>query len=720
MLSALLQRVSTAANKGDLKAVRKECDRLTALTPPSGSNSDSGTVPVQAFDFPEGTLIQDTVGNSRYISSDTASEITSALRHTPVASWAKTKVSVLSTRAYLSTQDEEYGDAFWCYQQVMELLQVHPMLFPDVIWQAAILSNLAHLSSRLSRPADEERYNLKALAISYNRYGRRDPNNINFLTALAAAYEKNDRITQAAEICKRSLFLRMEISGPGDNDTLMVMQELAAFYRELGNLILAKLLYEQCLGGFETQLGLDHKVTLLIVDRLCDIYIQLQGSDEALALYVRAFPHLSNVCGPDDELPRNWLSRYLQYTKNYDFPPEVSRFLQSYRTHPSERNIWILQSLARVYMLAGLLLDSSETFELVYNTRRKLQGEQHPTTLDALHGHCLALECMDKIDDAHSAYTNLMQLALRSPDPQEGKSRAVNIQTRLLALQERKKTLTGERDAWALQTTGPCTTCKYQTSLLCAKCHISRFCCEACCDLAFRSHDPSCHPSVTLCESKSVTAAPGVPHRIEKQVLGRLSDQNIRGGGKATIYRVSNSFTLHYDPRNFTTFRVRFNSAVDTFISFDRDADIRFAILDPSPPPPVGTTDHLTLPSPPPPYPPLLIRGDGSTPPPSSSPSSRTSWETDSTSAQGFQWSTPINTPTLLLPRGKDVYLLVAPGEKLFGKLVRKRQGVRRGDSLGLEALSVPDGGLVGFCQGLVLRGEGEKRRFAYLVEVES
>jgi tetratricopeptide (TPR) repeat protein len=710
MLSAVLQKVSTAANKGDLKGVRKECDRLMAITPPTASDSDMSIIPVQAFGFPEGTLIQDTAGNSRYITSETVSEITSALRHAPAASWAKTKVSILSTRAYLSTQMEEYGDAFWSYRQVLDLLRLHPMLFPDVIWHAAILSNLAHLSARLNRPDDEERYYLKALAISYNRYGRKDMNNINFLTALAAAYEKNDQTTRAAEVYKRSLFARMEISGPGENDTLMAMQELAAVYSKLGSLAVAKLLYEQCLGGFETQLGLDHKVTLLIVDRLCDIYIQLQTYDQALALYVRAFPHLRLVCEPDEELPRNWLSRYIQHTQNFDFPQEVSVFLQSYQTYPSEKNLWVLQSLARAYMLTGLLSEASDTFDFVYNSRRKLQGEHDPATLDALHGHCLALECMDSVDAAHSAYTNLMQLALRSPDNKDGKIRAMNVRARLGALQERKKVLAGEKEAWGLKSTGPCGTCKYQTSLLCQKCQISRFCCEACRDLSSRSHDLSCHPSVTLCQSKSVTAVPNVPQRIEKQVIERLSYQNIRKGQKATIYRVSNSFTFNYDPRNFTTFRVKFNSLVDTFISFDRDADIRFAILDPSPsidksPEPITSTTLVVPPA----------RGaNGSTP-----ASSRNSWETECSTTQAFKWSTPRDTETLLLPKGKDVYLVVAPGEKLFKAMVEKRRKVRRGDSEGLDALNVPDESVVAYAQGLVLQGV-ERRRFAYLVEVES
>ncbi|KAF7511340.1 hypothetical protein GJ744_004905 [Endocarpon pusillum] len=711
MLSAVLQKVSTAANKGDLKTVRKECDRLMAMTTPAGSDADSSMIPVQAYAFPEGTLIQDTAGNARYITAETVNEITSALRHTPVTSWAKTKVSVLSTRAFLSSQDGDYGDAVWCYRQVLNLLREHPMLFPDVIWHAAILSNLAHLSARLNRPDDEERYYLKALAISYNRYGRKDLNNINFLTALAAAYEENDQTPQAAEVYKRSLFARMEISGPGENDTLMAMQELAAVYTKMGSLTVAQLLYEQCLGGFETQLGLDHKVTLLIVDRLCNIYVQQKAHDEALALYGRAFPHLLNVCGPDDELPRNWVCEYMQHTRNYDFPPDVSALLQSYRTHPTEMNLWVLQNLARIYMLAGLLPDASDLFDFVYNARRELQGEYNPTGLDALHGHCLALECMDSIDAAHYAYTNLVQLALRSPDAKDGRTRALNVRARLGALQERKKVLAGEKEAWGLKSTGPCGTCKYQTNLLCQKCHISRFCCEACRDLSSRSHDPACHPSVTLCQSKSVTAIPNVPHRIEKQVINHLSNQNIRRGMKAKIFRVSNSFTFNYDPRNFTTFRLKFNSQVDTFLSFNRDADIRFAIVDPSPPKP---STSLPLESAKPSFLRTPIHGlNGSQP-----PSSRTSWETDTTN-QDFQWTTPPETETLLLPKGKDAYLVVTPGEKLFEEMVRKRRQVRRGDSEGLEHLSLPDEALMRYCQGLVLKGQ-ERRRFCYLVEVES
>lgn len=725
MLSAVLQKVSTAANKGDLKTVRKECDRLIAMALPAGSDADTSMIPVQAFSFPGGTLIQDTSGNARYITSQTVNEITSALRHTPVAIWAKTKVSILSTRAYLSSQDEDYGDAFWCYRQVLDLLREHPMLFPDVIWHAAILSNLAHLSARLHRPDDVERYYLKALAISYNRYGRKNLNNINFLTALAAGYEENDQTPKAADVYKRSLFARMEISGPGGSDTLMAMQELAAVYSKMGSLTVAQLLYEQCLGGFETQLGLDHKVTLLIVDRLCNIYIQQKAHDEALALYVRAFPHLRNVCEPDDELPRSWLCEYMQHIQHYDFPPDILELLQKYRTHPSEKNLWVLQSLARIYMLAGLLPDASDLFDFVYNARRKLQGEHNSAALDALHGYCLALECMDSIDAAHNAYTSLVQLALRSPDTKDGKTRALNVRARLGALQERKKVLAGEKEAWGLKTTGPCGTCKYQTNLLCQKCQISRFCCEACRDLSSRSHDLACHPSVTLCQSKSVTAIPNVPPRIEKEVINHLSNQNIRKGLKAKIFRVSNSFTFNYDPRNFTTFRLKFNSLKDTFVSFNRDADIRFAVLDPSHPKPstssaldtakptviTTTVTTITTSSA---FLRLPIHGiNGSEP-----PSSRTSWETDTTD-QDFRWTTPLETETLLLPKGKDVYLLVTPGEKLFREMVKKRRQVRRGDTEGLEQLSVPDEALMQYCQGLVLKGL-ERKRFCYLVEVES
>ena len=587
VLNAVLQRVSTAANKGDMKAIRKECDRLLAIKPPTTTSSQGDAVPVKAFSFPEGTLILDAAGQQRYISSQVVQDITSGLRRLPAATLAKSKVSVLSTRAYLSTQDADFADAFWCYRAVMELLRQYPMLFPDVIWQAAIFSNLAHLAARLDRRDDEERYYLKALGISYNRYGRKDLNNIHFLRALAAAYETNDSIAQAAEVYKRSLFARMEISGPGDNDTLMAMQDLAAIYFRLGRLLAAKLLYEQCLGGFEVQLGLGHKVTLLIVDRLCEVYVQQEQYDEALAFYLRAFPHLLGNFSLGDDLPRNWIARWVQHTPNFDFPPAVSEYLQSYRIHPNSVNLDVLQSLAQAYMQAGLVADAADTFHFVYQARVRLEREESPPSvqvLDALHGHCRALESMDDLDAAHSAYLNLIQLCLRSHDKADGRSRAMRLTKRLTALQDRKKVLAGEQEAWEVGPTanGPCQTCRFPTTILCRRCNITRFCCEACRDLGSRAHDPACHPSVTLCQSRSVTAAPGVPSRIEREVLDRLSQQDLRRSGKATLHRVTDTFTLSFDRRNFTTFRVKFNSAVDTFISFDRSADIRFAMMDPS------------------------------------------------------------------------------------------------------------------------------------------
>lgn len=703
MLSTVLQRVSTAANKGDTKAVRKECDRLMAVTPPPGSDSDSSTIPVQAFCYPEGHLVQDAAGNSRYVSTKIVNAITSALRNTPVAQWAKTKVSVLSTRAYLSTNDKDYADAVRCYEKVLDLLQEQPMLFPDVIWHAAILSNLARLSARLKMPDDVEGYYLRALAISYKRYGRNDLNNVNFLTALAAAYEKNAQITRAGEVYKRSLFARMEISGPDKVETLMAMQELAAMYCQLGNWTAAKLLYEKCLRGFETQLGLNHKLTLLVVDRLSKVYFQLQAREEALALYLRAFPHLQSARDIDEELSQTWVSRYIQHSQGFDLPGEVLAFLRSYRRKPSEKNLWVLQGLARAYMLAGLLPDALETFEFVYNARRTLQGDYDAATLDALHGHCLALECMDNIDAAHLAYANLIQMALRSLNYKDGKSRASNVTARLEALRERKQVLEDEKRAWGLKKLGPCETCKYQTTLLCQKCHISRFCCEVCRNLSSRTHSAVCHPSVTLCQSKSVTAVVGIPQRIEKEVFLHLSHQKTRNGMKATIARVSNSFTFSYDPQNFTTFRVKFNSLVDTYLSFEPDSDIRVAIINPSV---QADQSRYTATHP-------VSRDDGS-----EVLSLRSSWETEEPTPD-FRWSTPQEIQTLLLPKGREVYLLVAPGEKLFKDTVEKRQKLRRGDSKGLEKLSVPDESLIGYSQGLVLQEE-ERKRFCYLVEVES
>ena len=105
-------------------------------------------------------------------------------------------------------------------------------------------------------------------------------------------------------------------------------------------------------------------------------------------------------------------------------------------------------------------------------------------------------------------------------------------------------------------------------------CKITRFCSDPCHTQGIEAHVPSCIPSVSLRESKSLAVKPRCPPATQDQAL-----LNIRCSDPADI-NVLASYTFYLDPRNFTTFRMKLSSSVNTIILFSLDSDIQYAMLD--------------------------------------------------------------------------------------------------------------------------------------------
>ena len=154
------------------------------------------------------------------------------------------------------------------------------------------------------------------------------------------------------------------------------------------------------------------------------------------------------------------------------------------------------------------------------------------------------------------------------------------------------------------------------------------------------------------------------------------------------MYKISGAFALSLDPRRFATFRVKLSSPVDTFLMFEKEADVRYAIVDVTPEPEDPKTSISSI----------SQLGDASFP---------------------FKWFTPREQPVLVVPSGREVYLLVTPGQEMLDAIVAKRQATRRRDSAHWSGMTIPTFECVAYCQGLVMDRK-EWQIFAYLVEVES
>jgi tetratricopeptide (TPR) repeat protein len=688
LLSAILERTGDNALKKDLDAVKRQSNEFLDKPPSHFRMPKQHHVRIQALSSPEGIIITDVRGMTRILSDHAKDELTSGIKNMPALSWARTKVRILSMRADLSAEQGDLSDALWCYQELLEFVAKFPAIFPAEIWHPAVLANLAGLSEKLSNPRNAESYYLRALDSSYCRRGRYDSENVKLLELLAELCKNTGHLRGAAELFARVLRRCEDIAGPGAKETLVTMQDLAAVHVKLRNLQAARNLYEKSLAGLEAISSLDDHLLLSVMNALCDIYVQLNHMTEANALALRALPAMRLVLGPDHSLTRATLSHYLEYATNFDFNDHIEALLQDYRDHPTDGGLWVLQGLARAYSLAGLQWDAARTFKDVWEARIVLQGPQEYATLDALQGRCLALEFTDDIDRATTAYTYLLQLSSRTPPGHEARKRINLTRSRLASLRARRNSLEEEKIAWGQQSLGYCATCKQVTSNFCLSCQFFRFCNEGCRDRSGSVHTVACQPSVSLCESKSVSTAESVPARISQLAVETVQTRDIQHRLRTRVYKVAGAFSLSLDARRFATFRVKLSSPVDTFLMFETEADIRYAIVD--------VTTEL---------------GD-----PQASVSSVSHM---SDSSFPFKWFTPKEQPVLVVPSGRDVYLLIAPGQEMLNTIAAKRQATRIKDSAHWSGMVLPTFECVAYCQGLVM-DKKEWQRFGYLVEVES
>jgi tetratricopeptide (TPR) repeat protein len=687
-LAAVLERIGDNASKKDLSAVKRESDEFLEKPPSHFRTPKQHHVRIQALSCPEGVIVTDVRGITRVLNDRAKDELTSGIRNMPALSWARAKVRILSIRADLSTEQQDLQDALWCYQQLLEFIMKFPAIFPGEIWHAAVLANLADLSEKLNNPLDAEAYCLRALNASYTRRGRYDSDNVKLLEALAELCKNTGNLRGAAKLFSRILRRREETAGPEAKETLITMQDLAGVHVKLRNLQAARNLYEKSLEGLEATSSLDDQTMLSVMNALCDIYVQLNHMDEANALALRALPAMRLVLGPDHSLTRATLTHYLEYTTSFDFNEHIEALLKDYLEHPTDGGLWVLQGLARAYSLAGLQWDAAKTFKRVWDARIVLQGPQEYATLDALQGRCLALEFTDDIDRATAAYTHLLQLSSRTPPGHEARKRINLARSRLASLRTRRNSLEEEKIAWGQQSLGYCATCRQVTNNFCLSCQFFRFCSEECRDRSGHAHKAACHPSVSLCESKSVSTAESVPARISQLAVETVQARDLKHRLRTRIYKVAGAFSLSLDARRFATFRVKLSSPVDTFLMFEKERDIRYAIVDVTtefvnPTASVSTVSHI------------------------------------SDSGFPFKWFTPREQAVLVVPSGREVYLIIAPGQEMLNTIVTKRQATRRRDSAHWSGMTIPTFECVEYCQGLVI-DKKEWQRFGYLVEVES
>ncbi|KAJ9397750.1 hypothetical protein DTO282F9_5270 [Paecilomyces variotii] len=630
-----------------------------------------------------GSFANDVCGRQRVLSMEQIAflylQISECISSTPL----RTKASTIQSRAESESKRGNLEDAAAEYLDMLNIYNENPALDIDRMSRAGILHELGRIYERLNQPSESEWCFLEALGLYKRTFGRDYPRNFCILNDMATLCEKDGYATEAAELYDRSLAGRLKTLGQNAPETLGSMQDLATIKTSLGDIETAVLLFEMVVPALETVFGLQHENTLTAMDNLSMLYQKLGLNEESRDISRKMIPYCRSVFGIDSSMTRDAIAKYLKTSDNFDFSPDVKEILDHYRRSRQPQSLRVLQGLGRAYMDANLNRDAVDLFQTLFDALTSVRGTDAPETLDALSALCVSCEHLDALEQAIQAYGQLIQIARKTPPDHHSRRRMDYAQKRVADLRHRQDVLSAEKKAWGLNEEGPCGNCQSPTKSLCNGCHMVRYCSENCQKQHMPTHKPRCIPSITLRQSKSVAIKPKCPSLIHDTALAKIASKTNNNSSTANI---TSSYTFFLDQRNFTTFRMKLSSVVNTIILFSADVSIQYMVLDSS----------VSEPSPP-------------------------SESSEEENTQTTEWTTPqmqeyvsVSPPS----RPLATYLVIAPGKEMLREQIDRRIHARSGggEREKFESLSIPDNDLIEYCQGTLLNGYmGEA--FMYVLE---
>ncbi|EAW08740.1 tetratricopeptide repeat protein [Aspergillus clavatus NRRL 1] len=635
-----------------------------------------------------GAVVHDASGRQRLLQMDEVARVFLQLKNELSAATTYSKALMARFGAETASKQGNSNAAVVEYHEALRILESAPALDSDRLSRASILHSMGQSYHDLDMPTESGSCYLEALGLYKRSLGRDHPTNFTVLHDLGALFEKDGYATEAAALYERSFAGRLKTLGQHAPETLSSMQDLASLKVSLGDMESALLLLERAVPALDTVFGLQNETTLNAMNKLSLLYQKLGLDEQSRLICGRIIPHCRTTFGLTNPVTRDAVLRYIQSSENFDFPPEITDVLDQYQNSRDPEALRVVHRLGRSFMDAGLNRDAAALFETLFEDLLVVKGPEAPETFDALSALCVSREHLDFVDKAILAYQQLVQMAYSTPDDHHSRKRIGYAQKRIGELNQRREVLATERKDWGLHESGKCEHCRCSTKILCNTCKISHFCSELCHKSSLQTHRPHCIPSVSLRESKSLAVKPRCPASVQDQALSKLYQLN-----RTRSTGITASYTFSFDPRNFTTFRMKLSSTTNTLIIFSLDSDIQFATLD------------------------------------CSSSSTRSSASTSGSSTPEsehrdlVQWLTPQRQETICYApseafgsQGK--YLLVTPGKGMLKSTVDQRVKVRgaNGEKEHFRSLALPDNELIEYAQGLLLSGYLEEA-FMYVFE---
>ena len=248
-----------------------------------------------------------------------------------------------------------------------------------------------------------------------NALGPDHPDTLALGNALAAAYQRAGRLSEAIPLFEKVVADCERILGVNHRNTLASRHNLANAYQETGRLDEAIALLEEVVTDRVRVLGADHADTLASQNCLAIVYQAMGTNDKAIALFEETYVQRSETLGithPDTLKSQNSLAIAYRAAGRDDDAVSLLEDTLADRVrvlgddHPN--TLTSRGNLAAAYYEVGRLSEAIPLYEEVLADRVRVLGGDHPQTLTSRNNLAYAYESAGRLGEAIPLYEEVL------------------------------------------------------------------------------------------------------------------------------------------------------------------------------------------------------------------------------------------------------------------------------------------------------------------------
>ena len=311
----------------------------------------------------------------------------------------------------------QYDAAMPLYQRSLE---AHERLLGTEHHSTLITVNkLAALFLNKGDYEQAEAFLKRALEASERLLGPEHPDTLDSVANLGNLFINKGDIDKAEACLVRALEAKEQLLGTMHDSILHIIASLGLLYIKKGEYEQAEMYAKRAFEGFKRLLGSEHPITADGVQALGYLYDERGDFEQAKACYLQALETRERILGSDHPDTYDAIQKLILLHCRKDKTDEVLRFIDLFVENASEfesRNLerfhilGLAGSLCEIY---GDDVNAEACLRRELEVRERLQGAEHPDTLDAFER--LAHFFRDKCDyeRAETYYRRVMDGKLR-------------------------------------------------------------------------------------------------------------------------------------------------------------------------------------------------------------------------------------------------------------------------------------------------------------------